>query len=120
VNIGADADGKTVSKAISGEHLPSGHTMLNSLVVDNTALFNTLLLYGGVFVPVETRPVEDMTVILNMMQAATEYLERMKDGHRCHQDTAALAKLFRPIVPQLLAVIREANGGEKAELRAVA
>ena len=119
LRIGA-GDYKKVSKAISGESLPEAHTILNSLVVDTTALFNTLLLYGGVFVPVETAPVDDMAVILGMMQAATEYLERMKDNQRCHVDTAALAKLFRPLVPQMLALIREANGGDKTELRAVA
>lgn len=111
---------KVVSRTISGEGVPELHNVLNSLVVDSSALLNTLLLWNVVAVPVETAPVDDMATILGMMQAATEYLERMKDGQRCHRDTAALAKLFRPIVPQMIALIREANGGDRADLRAVA
>jgi hypothetical protein len=45
-----------------------------------------------------------------MLHAATEYLDRMKDGRRCHVDTAALAKLFIPLIPQMLAIVEEANG----------
>jgi hypothetical protein len=111
---------KVVSRAISGEGVPELHNVLNSLVVDPSALLNTLLLWGVVAVPVETQPVDDMAVVCNMFKAATEYLERMQDGTRDHRDTAALAKLFRPLVPQMLALIREANGGDRAELRAVA
>lgn len=117
-SIGAgESNYKVVSRVLARTGLPEAHTVLNSLVVDPGALFNTLLLWNVVAVAVETSPVDDMAVILGMMHAATEHLERMKDGHRCHVDTAALAKLFRPLVPQMLAIIREANGGDKAEMR---
>lgn len=119
LKIGADEDGKTVSRAISGENLPAGHTMLNSLVADPTALFNTLRLFGGCFVPVSGNGGNDMETICAMFHAATEHLERIKDGKRCHVDTAVLAKLFAPLVPRMLAVIEEANGQERPALRAV-
>jgi len=114
-------DSNTVSKAISGEHLPEAHTILNSLVVDQAALFNVFQLYGGVFVPTQPGEVCDMSCISQMLHAATEYLDRMKDGRRDHTDTAALAKLFTPLIPAMLAIIEEANGTRAgAKLRAVA
>lgn len=117
--IGADQDGKTVSKAISGEHLPEAHTILNSLLVDPAALFNVLQLYGGCFVPTQAVDSDDMSAVSSMLHAATEYLDRIKDGRRCHVDTAALAKLFIPLVPHMLAIIEQANGQEQPKLRAV-
>lgn len=121
INIGGDKEGKVVSKAISGEHLPEAHTILNSLVVNPAALFNTLQLYGGVFVPVDAGECDDMSVISGMLHAATEYLDRMKDGKRDHRDTAALASLFKPLIPAMLCVMREASEGKgAAALKAVA
>lgn len=106
--IGA-SEGRTVSKAISGEHLPEAQTILNSLLVNPAALLNTLMLFGGCFVPVSPEAASDNDTILNMLRAASEYFERMKDGHRCHRDTLALADLFHPLVPAMLAIIMEAN-----------
>lgn len=106
--IGAK-DYKTVSKAISGEHMPEAHTMLNSLVLDPAALFNVFRLYGGVFIRVDGDPIDDMETVSRMLHAATDYLDRMRDGHRDHRDTAAIAALFRPLVPAMLAIIDEAN-----------
>lgn len=107
--IGA-SEGKTISKAISGEHLPEAHTILNTLGVDPAGLFHTLSLFGGVFVPCRPMASEDYETIRQMMHAATEYLDRMKDGRRCHVDTAALAKLLVPLVPAMLAIIQEGKG----------
>lgn len=117
--IGA-RDPKTVGRAISGEGLPEAHIVLNSLAVDPAALFNVMTLFGGVFVPVSAGSSDDMALICQMMKAASEYLERMQDGHRSHVDTAALAKLFRPLVPAMLAIIQEANGQAKPALKVVA
>jgi hypothetical protein len=113
-------DPKTVSKAISGEHLPEAHTILNSLVADPTALFKVFQLYGGAFVRTQPGEVCDMSCISQMLHAATEYLDRMKDGRRCHVDNTVLAKLFVPLIPAMLAIIREANGtAPEPKIRAV-
>lgn len=110
---------KIVSKAISGEHLPEAHTILNSLLADPAALFNTFQLFGGVFVRTDPSSADDMALISQLLSAAKEAFDRKADGVWCHRDKAALAAIFRPLVPALLAIIREANG-DKAELRAVA
>lgn len=103
------SEGSTISDTIGGVHLPGAHTILNSLVVDPTALSTVLLRYGGVFVPVAAGPCNDNAAISQLLRAATEYVERMQDGRRDHVDTLALADLFRPLIPAMLCVIEEAN-----------
>lgn len=102
-------DPKTITKAISGEGLPEAHTILNSLLSDPAALFHTFRLYGGCFVPVDAEAANDNATISGLLKASSEYFERMSDGCRCHKDTLALADLFRPLVPAILAVIMEAD-----------
>jgi hypothetical protein len=101
-------DPGTLGSAIAGESTPRAHTVLNSLLADPAALLNTLLLFGVVAVPAEIGSVEDNDLIIQMLRAATEHCERMKDGQRCHNDTLALADMFAPLVPKMLAIIREA------------
>lgn len=109
----ADATGAkctdTIDNAITGKCVPELHRALNSLLADPTALFSVLSLYGGCFVPVASAQGSDMATISGMLKAATEYLDRMKDGSRCHQDTLALAELFTPLIPSMLAIVREAG-----------
>ncbi len=102
-----DIDPDTLGNALKGKHTPRLHTALNSLLADPAALLNTFLLFGVVAVPVEEGNVDDDAVISGMLRAAAEYFERMKDRRRCHNDTMALAELFAPLVPAMLAVIRE-------------
>lgn len=114
INIGGDKDGKVVTKALSGEHLPEAHTILNSLVVDKNALFETLLLFGVVAVPADIGDCDDNATISQMLRAATDYFERMKDGQRDHTDTLALADLLRPLIPAMLCIVREASALKQA------
>lgn len=77
----ADMDSSTVRRAIGGPSLPYTDNLLNSLAADPSALDEVLALYG---------------------------LElRLRDGKRCHVDTAVLAKLFRPLIPQMQAIVDE-------------
>jgi hypothetical protein len=107
--IGA-SDGKVIARTIDGSNsLPELHTALNSLTKSEAALFHTFALFGGTFVRTKGIPSADAETLGQMLHAAAEYHDRLKDGHRCHQDTAALARLFVPLVPALLAVIEEAK-----------
>lgn len=115
IGKGTFADGigvgctETVNNAITGRTVPELHTALNSLLTCHTALFKTFQLYGGVFVPTEPGDCDDNATISQMLRAATEHFDRMKDGRRDHNDTLALAELFMPLVPAMLCVIREAG-----------
>jgi hypothetical protein len=109
-----DATGKctdTIDNVITrkSDGLPEFHTGLNSLLAHPSALLNTLLLFGGCFVPVRAARTDDMETVRAMFHAATEYLDRMSDNRRCHNDTAALAELFTPLVPAMLAIIKQAG-----------
>lgn len=106
--LGATDPG-TLGNAVLGKHTPRLHTVLNALLVDPSALTNTLLLYGVVAVPAETGEVDDNAVIAALLRSASDYFDRMKDHRRCHQDTLALAEIFKPLVPALLAIVREAG-----------
>lgn len=109
----ADAIGvqctETVNNALTGKTVPELHTALNSLLADPTALFKTFQLFGGCFVATEAGGIDDTATISRLLGAAHEYFERMKDRKRCHNDTLALAELFIPLIPSMLAIIREAD-----------
>jgi hypothetical protein len=109
----------TITNATRRKHAPELHNALNSLRADPAALFKTFRLFGGCFIPIEGRGGDDMETVIALLHAATEYLDRVKDGQRCHVDTAVLAKLFAPLVPHMLAVIEQANGQEAPALKVV-
>lgn len=100
---------KTISRAISGENLPEAHTILNSLLVDTTALFNVFQRFGGCFVRTSAAPEADMLLISQLLHAASEAFDRKRDGAWCHRDKAALADIFRQLVPAMLSIILEAD-----------
>lgn len=102
-----DTINNVITEQSSG--LPELHTALNSLLADDAALFNTFQLFDGCFVRVSAEAGNDMATISQMLHAATDYLDRMKDGQRCHQDTASLAKLFTPLIPAMLAITLQAD-----------
>lgn len=114
VGIGAFQDATaaecadTVANAIAGKHVPRLHTALNSLVADDAALFNVFRLYGMVAVSVEAGNVNDDETIARLLKTASEYYERLRDGVRDHNDTVALAELFTPLIPAMLAIVEEA------------
>lgn len=108
----ADAIGccsATVDNALTGPGLPEAHTLLNSLLADPTALDEVLRLYGMRVVPLKSKADEDIQVIADMAGVQSDWLERLLDGRRCHRDTAALAKRFRPLIAKMQAVIEEAD-----------
>ena len=101
----SDMDQVTVRRGIAGPSLPSAENLLNSLAADPTALNEVLGLYGLVATLKESGEVSDMDLITGMSGAVAEYLRRIADGRRCHLDEAALAALFRPIIPQMQAIV---------------
>lgn len=99
----------TVENAMSGKTVPELHTALNSLLFDKTALNEVLELYGVTIAPLMSEAANDLQVIAGMNDASSEWLNRIIDGRRCHRDTAALAKLFRPLIAKMQGVIEEAD-----------
>src|SRR5690606_34092622 len=105
-----DVDTKTVNRALTGETVPELHTALNSLADDPTALDELFALYNGSFVPRRCAPgASDMELAAGLGHSLSELIDRLRDGKLCHIDTLALAELFRPLVPQMQAVVAEAD-----------
>lgn len=102
-------DSVTVRRGIAGPSLPSAENLLNSLAANPTALDEVLALYGLQATDKTASPANDMDLVASLMGAAAEYLERIRDLKRCHVDTAILAKLFRPLIPQMQAIVDEDN-----------
>jgi hypothetical protein len=104
-----DMDAVTVRRGISGPSLPAAENLLNSLVADPTALNETLALYGLIATPKQAQAANDMALAAGLGHGLAELIERLRDGKRCHVDTAVLAALFRELIPQMQAVVDEAD-----------
>lgn len=105
----ADLEDVTIRRGIAGPSLPAAENVFNSLAADTTALNEVLSLYGLIATPKVTGEISDMDLITSMSGAVAEYLRRMADGRRCHIDDGALASLFRPIIPQMQAIVDADN-----------
>lgn len=105
----AGMDEQTVKRAVAGPSLPAAEHLLNSLVADPTALQEVLALYGLKAVPATASAANDMDLVTDLSRTVAEYLARIADGKRCHIDTAVLANLFRPIIPQMQAIVDESD-----------
>lgn len=102
-----DASTKTIDRALTGPSLPDAENLLNSLAADPSALDEVLALYGLQVRIKKAEAANDMDLVASLSGTVAEYLERIRDGKRCHVDTAVLAKLFRPLIPQMQAIVDE-------------
>ena len=105
-----DIDTKTVNRALTGETVPELHTAWNSLADDPTALDELASLYNVSITPRHVSAGTDMELAAGLGHSLSELIERLRDGKICHIDTLALAELFRPLIPQMQAVVHEADG----------
>ena len=99
----------TVNRALTGETLPELHTAFNSLADDPTALDELAALYGVTIRPSRSQAGTDMDLCAGLGAALAEYLQRLADGKICHNDKLAMAALFRPLIPQMAAIVDEAD-----------
>lgn len=103
----SDMDAVTVRRALSGPSLPSAENLLNSLAADPTALNEALGLYGLIATPKQSTAANDLELAAGLGHSVAELIDRLRDGKRCHVDTAVLAALFRELIPQMQAVVDE-------------
>lgn len=105
----AEFDVVTINRALTGPSLPAADNLLNSLAADPSALDEVLALYGLSARPAFSKRTSDMELAAGLGHSLSELIDRLRDGKRCHLDTLALAELFRPLMPQMQAVIDEAD-----------
>lgn len=100
---------RTIRKAAVGEATLRIDFAFNALLSDPGALDALAMHFRRVLVSIDPGTICDMTAISGLLRAAAEYVERMRDARRCHADTLALADLFRPLLPHLAGIVREAD-----------
>ena len=105
----ADCDPVTLRRGIAGPSLPAAEHLLNSLAADPTALNEALALYGLIAIPNDVQEANDMALVTGLSGAVAEYLKRIADNKRCHVDEAVLATMFRPLIPQMQAIVEADN-----------
>ena len=112
--LGVDA--ATVKRAMCGDTTPELHTVLNSLMVDQTALNELFALYG--FEPPRKRnpaAANDLTTLAGLSEVLRTFCAALEDGDRNHVETLALADACRNVMPALSAIM-----GEAARIRGLA
>lgn len=102
-----EVEPKTLSRWLGGETMPELHLAAGALSVDRTALNDVLALYGLTATPKVAEAANDMALVGALSNSVTEFLRLIADGKRCHIDTAVLATLFRPLIPQMQSIVDE-------------
>lgn len=100
---------KTVERAMVGDTVPNVRNLFNSLLADPTSLDELADLYGVVIRPKSSQAANDLHTAACMATAAGSFMEALSDGRRDHNETIALADLFRPLLKMLGAVVEEAD-----------
>ena len=90
---------------------PRADHLHNLKSLDPDALATVDALYS----PDKPKAANDMELASGIGHALAEMIDRLSDGKRCHLDTLAMAELFRRIIPQMQAIVNEAD-----EIRGVA
>ena len=105
--IGVDV--KTINRAITGENLPELHNAFASLGAHPTALNEVADLYDVEIRPKTSEGNCDFTTIAHLSHLVGKWVEVMADGVRDHRETLELADVLRPLLPNLNAIVAEAD-----------
>jgi hypothetical protein len=103
----ADVTTRTIEKWMAEGSLPGVDHLLNMADADPTVLCSLLAEKGWTLTPAHAEPANDMQLAAGIGHTLAEFLDRIRDGRRCHVDTAVLAALFRQLIPQMQAIVDE-------------
>ncbi|RIV79550.1 hypothetical protein D2V04_06150 [Pelagerythrobacter aerophilus] len=104
----ADVQVRTVEKWMAEASLPSIDNLLNIANLHrgvSDALHQEMGWAG--LTPSRANPANDLELAAGLGHSVAELIDRLRDGKRCHVDTAVLAALFRELIPQMQAVVDE-------------
>lgn len=111
----ADVQVRTVEKWLAQASLPALPDLLNVARIEPTVATAVLAEMGwNGLTRSSSAPANDMEVAANLGHAVAEMIDRLRDGKRCHVDTAVLAALFRQLIPQMQAIVDEDNARRAA------
>jgi DNA-binding phage protein len=101
---------RCLQKALSHETLPEMHTAANVLLLDMTALCEFFAALGFQITPSTAAMSPDMMTVKRLSETLSCYLNALQDGRRDHRETLQLAEHLRPLIAELTALVREADG----------
>jgi DNA-binding phage protein len=110
VALEAGCSRRCIEKALAHDTLPEAHTLLNALTLDPTVLHEALLKLGLQVVPLDWAASPDMQTIAKMSETLSLYINALQDGKRDHRETCQIAEHLRPLIAELTAIVREADG----------
>lgn len=105
----ADVTTRTIEKWMAHGSLPSVDCLLNMSAEDPAILRAVVALGGWNLTPQSANPANDMELAAGLGHGLSELIDRLRDGRRCHIDTVVLAELFRQLIPQMQAIVDEAD-----------
>lgn len=105
----ADVKVRTVEKWLAEASLPDVDCLLNMSDEDPAVMRLLLSEKGWSLTPSMAEPANDMALAAGLGHSVAELIDRLRDGRRCHIDTGVLAALFRPLIPQMQAIVDEAD-----------
>lgn len=88
---------------------PGAKALLDALLADPTALTELFRAYGFKLVPEHADAANDLQTAAGLSHAAGAIIEAHQDGARCHKETLEVAAKLRPLLPQITAIIHEAD-----------
>jgi hypothetical protein len=103
----ADVTTRTIEKWMAEGSLPDVDHLLNMADEDPAVLCTLLAEKGWTLTPAHAEPANDLQLAAGIGHTLAEFLDRIRDGRRCHVDTAVLASLFRELIPQMQAIVDE-------------
>lgn len=104
----ADVERRTIEKWMAQGSLPAIDCLLNMADQDQSVLNGLLAEKGWASLTrAVASPANDMQLASHLGHSLAELIERLRDGRRCHIDTAVLAALFRQIIPEMQAIVDE-------------
>lgn len=73
------------------------------------ALAPFMALFDCIAVPRHSAAANDLATIASLSHVAGDWAQRLADGHRCHNDTRAIADALKPLLTALTAIVKEAE-----------
>lgn len=110
----ADVQQRTIEKWMAQGSLPGVDCLLNMSDECPAPLIGLLAEKGWCLTPAYADPANDMQLAAGLGHSLAEFIDRLRDGKRCHVDTAVLASLFRQLIPQMQAIVDEDDARKAA------
>jgi len=103
----ADVEKRTIEKWMAQGSLPAIDCLLNMADESPKVLIGIAAEKGWCLTPAQAQPANDMQLAAELGHGLAELIDRLRDGKRCHIDTAVLAALFRELIPHMQAIVNE-------------